>query len=186
MSDSLFDVYQNVESAKQLWNDLESKYIAEDASSKKSLVNDFNGYKMVDSRPMDECIAVSSVIDKQPPSWKDFKHTLKHQKEELYLVQLGSHIRIKESLRGQESDKNKTKHDVGQPSVHMVEGNKINQNHNGKCIKRKFEGRNKPNKKPTILVCWICNMTGHLKRDCRVNLNKKGMGNNNAGSSGGG
>ncbi|KAJ9535802.1 hypothetical protein OSB04_un001045 [Centaurea solstitialis] len=194
-------------SAKQLWNDLESKYIAEDASSKKFLVSDFNGYKMVDSRPvmeqynellrilgqftqhnmkMDECIAVSSVIDKLPPSWKDFKHTLKHQKEELSLVQLGSHIRIEESLCGQESDKNKAKPDVGQPSVHMVEGNKINQNHKGKAIKRKFEGPNKPNKKPTVLVCWRCNMTGHLKRDCRVNLNKKGMGNNNAGSSGGG
>ena len=88
-SDPLFDIYQNVENAKQLWNDLESKYIAEDVSSKKFLVSDFNNYKMVDSRPvmeqynellrilgqftqhdmkMDECIAVSSVIDKLPPS----------------------------------------------------------------------------------------------------------------------
>ena len=51
MSDPLFDIYQNVENAKQLWNDLESKYIAEDVSSKKFLVSDFNNYKMVDSRP---------------------------------------------------------------------------------------------------------------------------------------
>ena len=43
-----------MENAKQLWNDLESKYIAEDASSKKFLVNDFNNYKMVDSRPVME------------------------------------------------------------------------------------------------------------------------------------
>ncbi|KAJ9539434.1 hypothetical protein OSB04_032167 [Centaurea solstitialis] len=49
MTDPLFDIYQNVENAKQLWNDLESKYIAEDASSKKFLVSDFNNYKMVDS-----------------------------------------------------------------------------------------------------------------------------------------
>ncbi|KAJ9556386.1 hypothetical protein OSB04_011000 [Centaurea solstitialis] len=154
MSDPLFDIYQNVKNAKQLWNDLESKYIAEDASSKKFL--------------------------------KDFKHTLKHQKEELSLVQLGSHIRIEESLRGQESDKNKAKPDVGQPSVHMVEGNKINPKHKGKGIKRKFEDRNKPNKNSNVLVCWRCNMTGHLKRDCRVNLNKRGNVNNGAGSSGGG
>nr|GEW50801.1 zinc finger, CCHC-type [Tanacetum cinerariifolium] len=32
MSDSLFNVYQNVESAKELWDSLESKYMAEDAS----------------------------------------------------------------------------------------------------------------------------------------------------------
>ncbi|GJT17168.1 hypothetical protein Tco_0875874 [Tanacetum coccineum] len=29
----------------------------------------------------------------------DFKHTLKHKKEELTLVDLGSHLRIKECLR---------------------------------------------------------------------------------------
>nr|GEU58293.1 zinc finger, CCHC-type [Tanacetum cinerariifolium] len=85
MHDSLFDIYQNVESAKELWDSLESKYMAEDASSKKFLVSNFNNYKMVDSRlvmeqfnellrilgqytkhglKMDESIYVSSVIDK--------------------------------------------------------------------------------------------------------------------------
>ncbi|GJS07419.1 zinc finger, CCHC-type containing protein [Tanacetum coccineum] len=43
--------------------------------------------------------SVSSIIDKLPPSWKDFKHTLKHGKDDLSLVQLGSHLRIEESLR---------------------------------------------------------------------------------------
>nr|GEU41997.1 zinc finger, CCHC-type [Tanacetum cinerariifolium] len=37
MSDSLFDVYTNVKSAKELWDSLESKYMAEDSSSKKFL-----------------------------------------------------------------------------------------------------------------------------------------------------
>ncbi|GJW15968.1 hypothetical protein Tco_0020101 [Tanacetum coccineum] len=37
---------------------------------------------------MDESISVSSIIDKLPPSWKDFKHTLKHSKDDLSLVQL--------------------------------------------------------------------------------------------------
>ncbi|GJW56426.1 hypothetical protein Tco_0103157 [Tanacetum coccineum] len=55
------------------------KYMAEDASSKKFLV--------------------SCIIDKLLHSWKDFKHTLKHQKEELTLVELDSHLRIEESLR---------------------------------------------------------------------------------------
>ncbi|GJS38073.1 zinc finger, CCHC-type containing protein [Tanacetum coccineum] len=82
MSDSLFDVYMNVESAKKLWDSFESKYMAEDSSSKKFLL---------------------------PPSWKDFKHTLKHGKDDLSLVQLGSHLRVEESLRAQESDKGKGK-----------------------------------------------------------------------------
>ena len=114
MSDPLFDIYQNFKNAKSLWENLESKYIAEGFSSEKFLVNDFLNYKIVDSRPfidqynellrmfgqftlqkknMDECIVVWSVIEKLPPSWKDYKHTLKHQKEELILVQLGSELR---------------------------------------------------------------------------------------------
>ncbi|GKA60278.1 zinc finger, CCHC-type containing protein [Tanacetum coccineum] len=54
MSDSLFDIYQNVVSSKELWDSLEAKYMAEDASSKKFLVSNFTNYKMTDSRPVME------------------------------------------------------------------------------------------------------------------------------------
>ncbi|XP_071740928.1 uncharacterized protein [Rutidosis leptorrhynchoides] len=54
MSDVLFDVYNSVESAKKLWNKLEAKYMAEDASNKKFLVSNFNNYKIVDTRPIME------------------------------------------------------------------------------------------------------------------------------------
>ena len=47
LCDSLFDVYQNVESATELWDNLEAKYMSEDASSKKFLVGNFFCYKMV-------------------------------------------------------------------------------------------------------------------------------------------
>ncbi|GJZ16079.1 hypothetical protein Tco_0551756 [Tanacetum coccineum] len=69
---------------------------------------------------MDESISVSSVIDKLPPSWKDFKYTLKHGKDDLSLFQLGSHLRIKESLRAHDSDKGNGK-EVAGPSVNMTE-----------------------------------------------------------------
>nr|GEY87211.1 zinc finger, CCHC-type [Tanacetum cinerariifolium] len=141
MSDSLFDVYTNVESAKELWDSLESKYMAEDSSSKKFLVSNFNTYKMVDSRPvmeqynellrilrqyiqyglkMNESIYVLSIIDKLPPFWNDFKHTLKHGKDDLSLVQLGSHLGIEKYLRAQDSNKRNGK-EVGEPSINMRE-----------------------------------------------------------------
>ncbi|GJT05049.1 zinc finger, CCHC-type containing protein [Tanacetum coccineum] len=47
---------------------------------------------------MDESIQVSCIIDKLPPSWKDFKHTLKHLKEELTLVELGSICALRSPL----------------------------------------------------------------------------------------
>ncbi|GJT71928.1 zinc finger, CCHC-type containing protein [Tanacetum coccineum] len=78
---------------------LKAKYMAEDASSKKFLV--------------------SCIIEKLPFSWKDFKHTLKHLKEELTLFELGSHLRIEESLRAQDSDKPKDSNVVGPQLGHV-------------------------------------------------------------------
>ncbi|GKE02530.1 hypothetical protein Tco_1390513, partial [Tanacetum coccineum] len=70
---------------------------------------------------MDEAIQVSCIIDKLPPSWKDFKHTLKHLKEELTIVELGSHMRIEESHGMRDSDKPKGNNVVGPSVVNMVE-----------------------------------------------------------------
>nr|GEZ06779.1 zinc finger, CCHC-type [Tanacetum cinerariifolium] len=189
MSDSLFDVYTNVESTKELWDSLESMYVAEDSSSKKFFVSNFNNYKMVNSRPvmkqynellrilghytqhglkMDESIYVLSIIDKLPPSWKDFKHTLKHGKDDLSLVQLGSHLRIEESLRAQDSDKGKGK-EVGGPSVNMTEEGGKNKHHKQNKSKNRSNENNSgsgSNKKPR-LECWKCGKTGHFKWDCR-------------------
>nr|GEU33180.1 zinc finger, CCHC-type [Tanacetum cinerariifolium] len=102
--------------------------ILKDTSSKKFLVSNFTNYKMTDLRPvmeqyvklfgilgrftqhkmkMDEAIQVSCVIDKLSLSWKDFKHTLKYKKEELNLVELGSHLSIEESLKLKDNDKPK-------------------------------------------------------------------------------
>ncbi|GJR22036.1 hypothetical protein Tco_0970563, partial [Tanacetum coccineum] len=71
---------------------------------------------------MDEAIQVSCIIDKLP-HWKDLKHTLKHKKDELTLIELGSHLRIDKSLRVQDSDKPKGNNVVGPSVVNMVEHN---------------------------------------------------------------
>ncbi|GJR57696.1 zinc finger, CCHC-type containing protein [Tanacetum coccineum] len=176
MSDSFFDTYQSVESSKELWDSLEAKYMAEDASSKKFLVNNFTNYKMPDLR------LVSCIIDKLSPSWKNFKHALKHLKEELTLVELGSHLRIEESLRVQDSDKPKV-NNVSSPSVvNMVEhNNSIRYNDNKGKRKHHDSTRDDPNKKakPT---CWKCGKTGHIKRDCKgVNVGNKANGSSTKG-----
>ncbi|GKE94009.1 hypothetical protein Tco_1578864 [Tanacetum coccineum] len=109
----------------ELWNSLEAKYMDEDTSSKKFLVSNFTNYKMTDSRPvmeqynkllgilgrstqqkinMDEAIQVSCIIDKLPPSWKDFKNTLKHNKEDLTLVEWAVIYALKRSLINRTKD----------------------------------------------------------------------------------
>ncbi|GKD29447.1 zinc finger, CCHC-type containing protein [Tanacetum coccineum] len=67
----------------ELWDSLEAKYMAEDASSKKFF----------------------------------------HKKQELTLVELGSHLRIEESLRAQDSDKPKGNNVVG---PHLKSTSKLN------------------------------------------------------------
>ncbi|GKA83018.1 zinc finger, CCHC-type containing protein [Tanacetum coccineum] len=116
---------------------------------------------------MDESIQVSCIIDKLPPSWKDFKHTLKHLKEELTLVELGSHLRIEESLRMQDSDKPKGNNVAGPSVVNMVEHNNSSRYNNNKG-KRKHHDTTKadPNKKSKV-TCWKCGKPGHLKNDCK-------------------
>ena len=84
LADSLFDIYQLVEIAKELWDTLEAKYLTENATGKKFLVCHFMKYSMVDNKPvmdqfheihhilsqfkkqkmnMDDSIVVSSIIE---------------------------------------------------------------------------------------------------------------------------
>ncbi|GJT82001.1 hypothetical protein Tco_1056343 [Tanacetum coccineum] len=93
-----------------------NKYMAEDASSKKFLESNFNNYKMVDSRPiMEQYNELLRILD--------FKHTLKHKKEELTLVELCNYLRIKKSPRAQEIDKPKSNNVAGSSVINMVEHN---------------------------------------------------------------
>ncbi|GJR85872.1 zinc finger, CCHC-type containing protein [Tanacetum coccineum] len=96
---------KNVESAKELWDSLESKYMAEDASSKKFLVSNFNNYKMVDSRPvMEQFNELLRILG------QNTQHGLK----------MDESISVsKESLKAQDSDKGMGK-EVDGPSVNMT------------------------------------------------------------------
>nr|GEW38396.1 zinc finger, CCHC-type [Tanacetum cinerariifolium] len=146
MSDSLFDVYTNVESAKELWDSLESKPVMEQYNELLRILGQYTQHGL----KMDESISVSSIIDKLPPSWKDFKHTFKHGKDDLSLVQLGSHLRIEESLRAQDSDKGKGKEVCG-PSVNMTEEGDKNKHHKQNKGKKRSNENNsgsRSNKKP--------------------------------------
>ncbi|XP_021771827.1 uncharacterized protein LOC110735965 [Chenopodium quinoa] len=197
MFNELFDVYQFHKSSKLLWAELESKYMADDASSKKFIVRKFNNFKMIDSRPvmeqfheiqrilgsfrqhnitLDETFIVSSIIDKLPSSWKDFSNALKHKKDDINLEGLASHIRIEEEIRAQEGQK-----DVNPSSstINVVEDAKSNERK-----RRNYSNKNK-GKKPKVgsdgqksQACWVCGKPGHFEK--YYTIWKKKMSNKKA------
>ncbi|GKE59746.1 hypothetical protein Tco_1510113, partial [Tanacetum coccineum] len=86
------------------WNYLEAKYMAENASSKKFLVSNFTNYKMTYSRPVlekyNELLGILGRFTQHKMSMDE------SIQEELTLVK--SHLRIKESLGVEDSDKLKS------------------------------------------------------------------------------
>uniref|UniRef100_A0A7C8YYZ5 Zinc finger, CCHC-type n=1 Tax=Opuntia streptacantha TaxID=393608 RepID=A0A7C8YYZ5_OPUST len=167
MLGALFDVYQGLESAQELWEALENKYIFEDASSKNFIVSQFNNYKMVEKRSvldqlhdiqrilshfkqhnmhMDETIIVSSILDKLPPSWKDTKRTLKHKKEDMTLEDLANHLRIEEELHLQVESKEHVS------KIHVIEDGESSQGPKGNKKRPYKDNNNKGNKKAKVVV----------------------------------
>nr|GLL46170.1 uncharacterized protein LOC109191863 [Ipomoea trifida] len=68
---------------------------------------------------MDDSIAIASIIDKLPPSWKKVHRALMQRKKELTMEQLGSHLYVEERIRQKES-KNKGSTRVTGASVHTL------------------------------------------------------------------
>lgn len=92
--------------SKELWDALEKKYKTEDAGLKKFIAAKFLDYKMVDGKSVvtqvqelqviihdllaeglviSGAFQVAALIEKLPPSWKEFKNYLKHKQKEMTL-----------------------------------------------------------------------------------------------------
>nr|GEW71470.1 zinc finger, CCHC-type [Tanacetum cinerariifolium] len=119
---------------------------------------------------MDESIQVSCIIDKLPPSWKDFKHTLKHLKDELTLVESGSLLRIEESLRAQDNDKPKGNNVVDPLVFNMVEYNNSRLNIVNDNIGSAFMSTSKLND----LILWHARL-GHVHFKRMQYMSKDGL-----------
>nr|GEU52889.1 zinc finger, CCHC-type [Tanacetum cinerariifolium] len=111
--------------------------------------------------------------DSSSKKFLSFKRTLKYVKDDLSLVQLGSHLRIEESLRVQESNNDKGK-EVGEPSVNMKEAGKNKHNKQNKVVKittqilvvRERVLRTNPKTKVDAIAWWIdSGATTHVCKD---------------------
>ncbi|KAK3028043.1 hypothetical protein RJ639_038764 [Escallonia herrerae] len=130
LDNALYNVYSPMVNAKALWESLERKYKTEDTGSKKFVVGKFLDFKMVDSKTvinqvqefqlilhdihaegmvLGESFQVAALIEKLPPTWKNFKNylkhkrkDLKHKRKEMKLEDLIVRLRIEEDNRQSE------------------------------------------------------------------------------------
>nr|GEW04382.1 zinc finger, CCHC-type [Tanacetum cinerariifolium] len=144
MSESLFDIYQNVETSRELWDTLEAKYMAEDASSKKFLVSNFSNYKMIDSIP---------VLEQYNELFGILGRFTQHK------------MNMDESI--QDNDKRKGNNVAGPSVVNKVEHNNSSKYNENKGKRKHHDIKADPNKKPKV-TCWKCGKPGHLKKDCKA------------------
>ncbi|KAL5543446.1 hypothetical protein UlMin_007230 [Ulmus minor] len=120
LTDSLYNVYSDKKTAKDLWDYLDTKYKSEDAGSKKFVVGRFLDYKMVDFKTvisqvqeiqvilheihaegmnLSETFQVAAIIKKLPTAWKDFKNYLKKKRNEMNIEDLVVRLQIEEDNR---------------------------------------------------------------------------------------
>ena len=123
LDNTLYNAYSSIKTAKELWDSLEKKYKTEDARTKKFIVGKLLDYKMVDSKTVlsqvqelqvilheihaegmsvSESFQVAAIIEKLPPSWKDFKNYPKHKRKEMQLEDLIVRFGIEEDNRSSE------------------------------------------------------------------------------------
>nr|GEX11236.1 zinc finger, CCHC-type [Tanacetum cinerariifolium] len=176
MSDSLFDVYQNVETSKELWDTLEAKYMVEDASSKKFFVSNFTNYKLTDSRPiLEQYNELLGILGR-------FTQHKMNMDESIQSWAVICALRSPSDCRIVTS---KSKNVDGPSVVNMVKHNNSSRYNDNKGKRKHHDNKADPNKK-TKMTCWKCGKPGHLKRNCKGgNVGNKANGPGTKGSGGG-
>ena len=118
---------------------------------------------------LSETFQVTTIIEKLPPTWKDFKNYLKHHRKEMSIKEYFIiRLRIEEYNRGSEK---KGEHN---PSEAKASFRKHGQSSNFKKANNKVKGTKLGPKKGISKKlkfqgkCFNCEKEGHKYADCRL------------------
>ena len=166
LSDSLYDFYNPIESAKEIWNSLEYKYKTEKEGTDKFLIYKYLEFSMVDTKSVldqihklqvlvtklrelkveiSESFQVGAIIAKLPQSWNDYRKKLLHRRDDMSLDELQKHLRIEEETRSRDPKPHNSNVNVAEGSYKKGKGKDkskgfLKANNDGK-FKKKFPGK---------------------------------------------
>ncbi|RVW59251.1 Retrovirus-related Pol polyprotein from transposon TNT 1-94 [Vitis vinifera] len=168
LSDRLYDLYTNTNSAREIWEALENKYKAEE----EVIVNKLKVLKLNFRRPSKLVLLwlnyhqVGKVTGKR----------ILHKSEDYSLEEIQKHLRIEEESRSrdkmvEESNGGTNKANAISKANHPRGKNNNNKKNSGNYMSPKknqeqFKGKKGP--------CFVCGKPGHYARECRFRKDQKG------------
>lgn len=191
LSNRLFDVYSGFTSAKGLWTELENEFSEVDNGNESFTTENYLNYKMVEGRSVMEqlqeiqllvrdlvqygCVLpdsfqVNAILAKLPPSWRDFVTSRRHMKKQMTLTELSAAINVEERARSSNKPSQ-------QLQAHVVEkggDRKFQKKKKNSPQKNMNQPKSKKmKKKKEDFICYVCGVSGHTARRCKL---RKGKG----------
>ena len=197
LSDRLYDLYTNTNSAREIWEALENKYKAEEEGTKKFLISQYIDFKFFDEKPLlpqihelqvivnklkvlkielPEAFQVGAIVAKLPSSWKGYRKRILHKSEDYSLEEIQKHLRIEEESRSrdkmvEESNGGTNKANAVSKANHPKGKNNNDKRNSGNYMSpKKNQEQFKGKKGP----CFVCGKPGHYARECRFRKDQKG------------
>jgi hypothetical protein len=121
--ETLQDTYLRYKTSKEMWDTLNTEYGDSDAGIELYIIEQYHDYQMVDGKSVviqaheiqcmvkelrllkivipDEFVA-GGIINKLPPSWRDFATALKHKRVHMSISDLIASLDIEEKARAED------------------------------------------------------------------------------------
>jgi hypothetical protein len=175
---------------KGLWTKLENEFSEVDNGNESFTTENYLDYKMAEGRSIMEqlqeiqlhvrdlvqygCVLpdsfqVNAILAKLPHSWRDFVTSRRHMKKQMTLTELSAVINMEERARSSNKPSQ-------QLQTHVVEkggDRKFHKKKKNSPHKNPNQPKSKKMKKKEDFICYVCGVSGHIARRCKL---RKGKG----------
>ena len=140
------------------YNMVDTKTVIKQVEEIQVLIHEFHA----EACAISEQFQVGSIIEKLPPSWRDFKVYLKHKRREMSMEDLILRLQVEEDHRKGDS--------VDGARANVIESEPSTKKKFHKFKGKKITKLNKPKGRDFKKIkgsCWVCGKPRHKAQECR-------------------